>query len=154
MTTLQFKRREHRIKTWPEQFQAQLDGDVDFQIRINDRMYNRGDILHQCEYIPEPNRPHEGTFTGREMRHEIVFVLNGYGLQPGFVALQLRNLGDVPWDRAKELYDRTQVQGCFEKYVVDHSETVAVSCVRQILREAKLPNKLPGKQRQGPVTQQ
>lgn len=129
------------MKTWPEQFQAQIDGDIDFQIRLNDRMFNRGDILRQCEYIPEPNKPHQGEFTGREIKREIVFVINGYGLQPGYVALQLRPLGDVPWDFAKDLFDRTQVQNCFKKYIDDRSIDTGIATVRQILREFKLPNK-------------
>lgn len=141
MTTLQFKRRQHDVKTWPEQFQAQLEGDIDFQIRLNDRMYNRGDILRQCEYIPEPDIPHAGKFTGREIKREIVFVINGYGLQPGYVALQLRPLGDVPWETARDLFDRTQVKNCFKKYLEEQTIDIAISVVRQILREYKLPNK-------------
>lgn len=95
--------KNHRVKTWPDSFQHQLDGDKTFELRFNDRLYQKGDTLTQCEFDPnvrevpvhimgEAERGSirvELGYTGREFTAEILLVCNGFGLQPGYVCMQL-----------------------------------------------------------------
>lgn len=77
----------HQVKTWPDSFRAHKAGDKTFELRFNDRGFQRGDLFTQKEWDPTSE-----TFSGDQMTHRIVYVLNGFGLQPGFVCLQLAPL--------------------------------------------------------------
>lgn len=57
-------------KTWPELFQAILDGEKNFDIRIADFEVNEGDIIVFEEYFPEEKR-----YTGRSIEKTVKFVL-------------------------------------------------------------------------------
>ena len=83
------KSADHTVKLWPDSFRAQLRGECSFDLRLNDRMYQKGDALTQQEFVPTPGDPRTGRYTGRSITREILFVVNGYGLQPGYVCLQL-----------------------------------------------------------------
>jgi hypothetical protein len=52
----------HALKCWPEFFQAIADGRKSFEIRVNDRNYQVGDILVLCEWNPEL-----AIYTGRKL---------------------------------------------------------------------------------------
>ena len=52
---------EHKLKTWPEYFEAVLSGTKNFEIRIADRKFLEGDTLLLCEYNPDNKQ-----YTGRE----------------------------------------------------------------------------------------
>jgi hypothetical protein len=73
--------RTHVLKTWPEPFQAVLDGRKHYEIRVDDRGYAVGDSLVLKEWDPsEPPTTHRetwGDYTGRE-----VYVLVTY-MTPG-----------------------------------------------------------------------
>ena len=75
-------RTEHQLKTWPSYFQAVWTGEKTFEIRYDDRGYQRGDtvVLREwdrdwpCEC--ESNR-HDGPcakYTGREIRARVGYV--------------------------------------------------------------------------------
>lgn len=46
----------HDLKTWPSPFQATVDGNKGHEIRVNDRDYRVGDMLHLREYRPQSKR--------------------------------------------------------------------------------------------------
>lgn len=48
--------RTHDLKIWPEHFAAVVSGDKTFEVRVNDRDYQVGDVLHLQEYDPEDER--------------------------------------------------------------------------------------------------
>lgn len=83
----------HKIKI-EEQFAiAILNGDKTFEIRENDRGYQKGDILHFVP-IDELRLPSLDT---DEFEATVTYVLSGWGLKEGFVALGIKltsgNLG-------------------------------------------------------------
>lgn len=84
---------EHDLKVWPEFFDALVDGRKSFEIRKNDRGYQKGDTLLLREYAPGPDE-----YTGRELRRHVMYILSGddplgyaFGLRSGFVAMGLLN---------------------------------------------------------------
>lgn len=81
----------HVLKEWPIFFAELAVRIRTFEIRLNDRNYQRDDILVIKEYIPDGDC---GKFTGRQVHRTVRAVFNHDnlpGLMPGFVALQLSN---------------------------------------------------------------
>lgn len=86
----------HTVKTWPSCFQAVKRGEKRFEIRRDDRGYQKGDLLHQREYDPKRGLVESDRYTGDSITHRIAYVLTGgqFGLEPGFVALSLEDVSD------------------------------------------------------------
>lgn len=86
--------RTHELKTDPEVFVASMRGDKTFEIRLNDRDFQEGDllVLRETEYTGHQMR--EGkplSYTGRALSRFVTYVLDGYGLKAGWVILGVRN---------------------------------------------------------------
>jgi ASC-1-like (ASCH) protein len=60
---------KHRLKIWPEYFEAVLSGKKTFEIRKNDRDYQVSDVLLLQEYNPKTNE-----YTGRELLVEVTYI--------------------------------------------------------------------------------
>lgn len=95
----------HELKTWPEFFEAIQSGKKKFEVRKNDRDFKTGDTLLLKEYDPfhcsvkqsfdeEPPQVEPGTYTGREIRASVIYVLEdhtgSFGIQPGFVVMSIK----------------------------------------------------------------
>jgi len=52
----------HELKIWPEYFEAIWEYKKTFELRVNDRNYQVGDLLHLREWDPEVKM-----YTGREV---------------------------------------------------------------------------------------
>lgn len=78
----------HCLKVVPPYFDALLDGSKTFEVRRNDRGFQRGDTLILREWEPTVLR-----WTGRELSRRVAFVYSGDprfgGIEPGFVVLAL-----------------------------------------------------------------
>ncbi len=77
----------HELKTWPDHFQAILEGRKTFELRRDDRGFQENDWLVLREYAPDTDE-----YTGREVRTWISHVLRDaphFGLMPGYVVLSL-----------------------------------------------------------------
>ena len=85
----EFMRRAHVVKSWPAFFQAIIDGDKNFEVRYDDRHYQRGDVVLLREFDPAPDA--EKPYTGREVQAVIGWVQHGseWGLADGFCAFSL-----------------------------------------------------------------
>lgn len=66
--------RTHVLKTWPAPFAAVLNGSKRHEIRVDDRGYAVGDILHLREW--EPNA-YLGRLTGREIKVLVTYLTPG-----------------------------------------------------------------------------
>lgn len=88
---------EHKVKCWPDYYEAIKRGDKNFDVRRDDRGYQRGDTLLLQKYgsghgyYTDPVR---GRFSYDEIRREITYVLTGgqFGIEPGYVVLSLKEL--------------------------------------------------------------
>ncbi len=83
---------EHSLKTWPEFFQAIERGDKTFEVRKNDRGFQRGDTLFLREWDPNKSLPGHGPgkYTGNEFVVKVTYVLNGFGIEPGHVVMGIK----------------------------------------------------------------
>jgi hypothetical protein len=84
------REREHELKTWPQPFQALLDGSKTFELRRADRDFRVDDLLILCEWDPGAE-----AYTGRRCRFYVAYVTDGHpfgALVDGFVCLGLRAL--------------------------------------------------------------
>lgn len=86
---------EHKLKTWPVYFDAIARGDKTFEVRRDDRGFQKGDIVvlqrTQDEY---PHHRVEYGIDGKvksEIRRRITYILTGgqFGIEPGWVVMQL-----------------------------------------------------------------
>lgn len=77
----------HALKTWPEYYEAALDGTKTFELRRHDRPFRVGDTLTLREWDPCTR-----DYTGREYATLVTYVLveaELFGLMDGFVILGL-----------------------------------------------------------------
>ena len=75
----------HRLKTWPEPFEATWRKAKAFEVRRDDRGYRVGDGLRLYEWDPSAAR-----FLTRRISTEITYVTrDAWGLPPGIVVLGL-----------------------------------------------------------------
>lgn len=76
----------HRVKTETKYFRARKAGDKPWEVRLNDRDYQVGDILEQVEI--EDN----GAETGRVDYSKIAYMMNDERfLKDGYVVMTLRH---------------------------------------------------------------
>lgn len=76
----------HTLKTWPEFFDAVYDGRKTFEVRKNDRGFQTGDRLILEKFDPADPSKHAHD---NALLIEVTYVLNGFGLENGYVAMGL-----------------------------------------------------------------
>lgn len=76
---------EHELKCWPNYFDAIECGDKPFDVRRDDRGFQRGDTVLLRKYVVGRG------YLGPQLRFRITYVLTGgqFGIEPGFVVLGL-----------------------------------------------------------------
>jgi len=84
---------EHHLKIMPLYFNAVVEGNKNFEVRYDDRDYRIGDTLVLQEWKKEPFPSREGSYTGRECRRTVTYILSGveWGMQPSYVVMGLRD---------------------------------------------------------------
>lgn len=89
----------HYIKLNHHFCDAVLNGDKNFEIRRNDRGYQRGDrIVFRAVNDAGLTVPHEVN----RQAYMITYLLHGYGLQDGFCVLGIKPLDDRKMDEEEE----------------------------------------------------
>lgn len=78
----------HELKTWPEYFEEVVKGNKTFEIRLNDRNFQVGDILELKEYDPIKK-----SHTGRHVRVKVTYLLDKHPFVPeGYVCMSIKLL--------------------------------------------------------------
>lgn len=82
-------KREHRVKCWPQYFKAIRSGEKTFEVRRDDRGYQRGDTLVLVEF--DPSLVLLFRESGETEEREITWIFTGgqFGIEPGYVVLAL-----------------------------------------------------------------
>jgi Domain of unknown function (DUF3850) len=90
---------EHELKTWPAYFDAVKRGEKKFEVRRDDRGFQKGDVLILQRTYNGRNGLHEVDTDahGRpkhELRRKVTYILTGgqLGIEPGYVVLGLADL--------------------------------------------------------------
>lgn len=80
---------KHELKTWPEPFQALLDGFKTHEIRQDDRGFGLGDELLLREWDPTTSE-----YSGREAAVGVTYLSRGpdWGLPPALCVMSLEQL--------------------------------------------------------------
>ena len=90
-------RMTHHLKTWPTYYDAVQRGEKNFEVRKNDRAFQKGDVV-VLERTEADGSGHVPFFDGGwppgpkdQMAFRIGFVLAGgqFGLEPGYCVLSL-----------------------------------------------------------------
>lgn len=71
---------EHKLKTWPDAFEAIWHRQKRYELRKNDRDFSVGDILVLQEWDPET-----GLYSGRVIRASVTYISRADGAFPGLV---------------------------------------------------------------------
>lgn len=76
----------HKLKTWPEFFDAVKSGEKTFEVRKNDRHFQVGDWLCLMKFDPDKN-----IFLGDTVTLKVLYILPGgaFGVEAGFVVMGL-----------------------------------------------------------------
>lgn len=80
---------DHELKIVPAYFGPIASGEKTFEVRRDDRGFQRGDILRLREYDPEKGRL--SAYTGDELFARIKWILTGgqFGIEPGYVVMAI-----------------------------------------------------------------
>ncbi len=75
----------HTIKCWPAYFGAIRRKEKNFDVRRDDRGYQKGDTVILREWDPTLG----GRYTNNDEHRKIKFILTGgqFGIEPGYVVL-------------------------------------------------------------------
>lgn len=81
----------HKLKTWPQPFEAVLSGEKTFEWRKDDRGVEQNDLVMLEEWDPELG------YTGRRVTGSIGYVLRApaFGVPEGFCVFSVIELDDV-----------------------------------------------------------
>lgn len=87
----------HELKTWTGFFEDMFTGRKNFEVRRDDRGYREGDLLRLREFIADEDKKVGGTYTGRELRQRVTYVMRGpmLGLQAGWVIMGVEFVASV-----------------------------------------------------------
>ena len=83
----------HEIKLNIEFCDAVYNGEKTFELRKNDRGYQKGDHIKFIS-VEGDCFPTKVSHNIEDCEYEITYVLNGWGLQEGYVALAIRRVDD------------------------------------------------------------
>jgi hypothetical protein len=76
---------EHKLKCLPDYFGAVRRKEKTFEVRRDDRGFQKGDTIVLREWLPELG----GRYSGNNEHRKIKYILTGgqFGIEPGYVVL-------------------------------------------------------------------
>ena len=82
---------EHTLKVWPAYWDAIASGVKSFEVRRDDRGFQRGDVLRLRPFNPQYHcftEPYSG------IKKRITYILTGgqFGIEPGYVVMGLEDV--------------------------------------------------------------
>ncbi|MGR3813438.1 MAG: ASCH/PUA domain-containing protein [Cognatishimia activa] len=89
----------HSLKTWPDYWWAVDSGEKNFEVRRDDRGFQKGDILllhcwdpNKEKYMSNSSDFAQDVSDAMTAEREVTWILTGgqFGLEPGYVVLGLR----------------------------------------------------------------
>ncbi len=90
---------EHKLKCWPVYFDAVASGEKNFEVRRDDRGFQKDDILDLRRFDPKTQSDWDfehlpGAFPS--IRKRITWILTGgqFGIEPGYVVLGLGEIAN------------------------------------------------------------
>lgn len=80
---------DHELKVWPAYFHALEAGKKAFEVRRDDRGFQKGDVLWLREFDHTKTRAFQ--YSGNATFARITYILTGgqFGIEPGFVVMGL-----------------------------------------------------------------
>ena len=80
----------HELKCWPGPFQDMNEGRKRHEIRVDDRGFQVGDVLHLREWVPHSSL-YPGSYTGADLRRRVTYISRGpeWGLPSGLVVMSV-----------------------------------------------------------------
>jgi hypothetical protein len=90
----------HRVRCLAPYFDAVEHGEKNFEVRLNDRGYQRGDILVLIREDPE-----YPSASGRELYRRITWILQGgqFGIEPQYCVMALEDCAEEAFEMATEM---------------------------------------------------
>ncbi|MFX1236323.1 MAG: ASCH/PUA domain-containing protein [Promethearchaeota archaeon] len=145
------KKNEHKLKIWPEFFNAVLDGTKKFEIRKNDRNFQVGDKIILKEWNPSAEK-----FTGRSLAKWINFIVPGgkFGINKDFCVIGLKSFRGCVygglihiteycsyWDHHSKLCAKKEKCRFQEKelFFIDNSREATVSLTKEDIATSYYP---------------
>lgn len=89
---------EHVLKTWPTYFEAIANGSKNFEVRRDDRGFQKGDTLRLQCFDPKSGLwvldGHSIGSKPKTIIKRISYILTGghFGIEPGFVVMGLQDV--------------------------------------------------------------
>ena len=85
------RRQKHDLKCLPDYFHAIVRGDKPFDVRRDDRGYQKGDVLNLREWTPR-GKSLIPEYTGNAEQVLVTYVLTGgqFGIEPGYVVMGIK----------------------------------------------------------------
>lgn len=82
---------KHELKCWPTFYRELVAGTKTFELRRNDRNYQKGDILMIYEWN---DATQQYTMTSPTLRFECTHIMHGpgFGLEPGWCCMSIKAL--------------------------------------------------------------
>jgi Domain of unknown function (DUF3850) len=80
--------KEHILKTWADYWDVIALGEKNFEVRRDDRGFQKGDVL-----ILRRAAKDQKTFASQsDLRREVTYILTGgqFGIEPGYVVMGLK----------------------------------------------------------------
>ena len=122
----------HELKIISEYFEAVVSDEKRFEVRLDDRKYQKGDVL----LLREIERSDEAPYTGREIEVDVLYVYRGDYCRPGYCIMS------IALREQKRTVDITAIAG-----VVENIRRENRSIERDMRSNEKLSEVLIGKNR-------